>query len=135
MARILVVDDHPQIVRLVQRELEAEEHEVYTAADGEEALQQIQQAHPDLVVLDVRMPKKDGFAVLRELKADPATQATIVILLTSMEDDAEITRGLQAGADWYVPKPFRPGELAMLARRFLGSVSAPGSPLQPILAR
>jgi CheY-like chemotaxis protein len=135
MALILVVDDHPQIVRLVQRELEEEKHEVYTAVDGEEALQQIQQQHPDLVVLDLAMPKKDGFAVLRELKADPTTRATIVILLTSMEDDAAITRALEAGADWYLAKPFRPGDVAMLVRRFLGGVAPPAHPPQRILAQ
>jgi DNA-binding response OmpR family regulator len=135
MAKILVVDDHPQIVRLLQRELEAEAHEVHTAADGEEALLQIQQERPDLVVLDITMPKKDGFAVLRELKSDPRTEAMIVILLTAVEDDAAITRGLEAGADWYLPKPFRPGEVAMLTRRFLDRVSAPTSSRQQALAR
>jgi DNA-binding response OmpR family regulator len=135
MAKIVVVDDHPLIVRLVQRELEQAAHEVHTAADGEEALRQIQQERPDLVVLDVTMPKKDGFAVLREIKADPALRATIVILLTALDEDASITRALEAGADWYLPKPFRPGDVAMLVQRFLGSVSDPERPLQPSLAR
>ena len=119
MAKILVVDDHPHILRLVQRELEEAAHEVITAADGDEALQKIRDERPPLVVLDVTMPKKDGFQVLREVKSDPATRATVVIMLTARDEDAEMTRGLQLGADWYVPKPFHPGDIAALARRFL----------------
>jgi DNA-binding response OmpR family regulator len=71
-------------------------------------------------VLDVNMPRKDGFQVLRELKADPATSGIAVILLTVRDQDEDITRGLQVGADWYVPKPVVPGDIAALARRFVG---------------
>lgn len=120
MAKILVVDDQPHIVRLLQMELERDAHEVLTAADGEEALQKARQERPALVVLDVNMPRKDGFAVLRELKADPATSGIAVILLTVRDQDEDISRGLQVGADWYVPKPFVPGDIAALARRFVG---------------
>jgi DNA-binding response OmpR family regulator len=123
MAKILVVDDHPHIVRLVQRELETEAHEIITAADGEEALTKIRAECPDLVVLDVMLPKKSGLDVLRAVKADPATQAIPVILLTVRDQDADVTLGLQLGADWYVPKPFRPGDLATLAARFLNGRS------------
>jgi DNA-binding response OmpR family regulator len=124
MATIVVVDDHPHIVRLVQRELEEEGHEVITAADGEEALQRIRAELPALVVLDVVMPKKNGFQVLRELKSDPATREIPVIMLTVKDQDAEMTHGLHLGADWYVTKPFVPGDIAALTRRFLGG-SAP----------
>jgi CheY-like chemotaxis protein len=72
MARILVVDDHPHIVRLVRRELERDAHEVLTAADGEEALRLAREQQPAVIVLDVVMPRRNGFEVLRELKADPA---------------------------------------------------------------
>ncbi len=119
MAMILVVDDHPRIVRLVQRELEKEGHVVTTAADGEEALQQVQQARPALIVLDVAMPRKNGFEVLRELKSDPETREIPVIMLTVNVEDTAVAHGLNLGADWYVAKPFTPGDLAALVRRFL----------------
>jgi DNA-binding response OmpR family regulator len=120
MARVLVVDDHPSIVRLLQRVLQMEQHEVITAADGEEALQKVREQHPAMVVLDVVMPRKNGFEVLHVLKSDPATQQIIVIMLTGQDHDPEMKHCLQLGADWYVPKPFGPGEIITLARRFLG---------------
>lgn len=119
MAKILVADDHPHIVRLVQRELEGEGYQVITAADGEEALAKVRQEHPELIVLDVVMPRKSGFEVVQALKSDPATHSIIVIMLTVKDRDAEMSQGLQLGADWYVPKPFVPGDIAALVRRFL----------------
>jgi two-component system phosphate regulon response regulator PhoB len=124
MATILVVDDHPHIVRLVQRELELEGHGVVTAADGVEALAVIRREPPALVVLDVLMPRKSGFEVLRELKSDPCTREIPVIMLTVQDQDAAMTHGLNLGADWYVAKPFAPGDLAALVRRFLAGTSA-----------
>src|SRR5207244_3460527 len=88
MAKILVVDDHPHIVRLVQRELERDGHQVVTAADGEEALERVQQEQPALVILDVVMPRMNGFEVLRALKSDPATEPIAVIMLTVKNQDA-----------------------------------------------
>jgi two-component system alkaline phosphatase synthesis response regulator PhoP len=120
MAKILVVDDQPHIVRLLQMELERDAHEVLIAGDGEAALEIARRERPALVVLDVNMPRKDGLEVLRELKSDPDTSAITVILLTVRDQDEDITRGLQVGADWYVPKPFVPGDIAALARRFVG---------------
>ena len=119
MATILVVDDHPHIVRLVQRELEMAGHSVVTAGDGEEALAAIRRDPPALVVLDVVMPRKTGFEVLRELKSEPTTREIPVILLTVQDQDAAVTHGLNLGADWYVAKPFTPGDLSGLVRRFL----------------
>src|SRR5438128_8386614 len=124
MAKIIVVDDHPHIVRLVQRELERDGHQVVAAADGEAALEQVQQEQPALVILDVVMPRKNGFEVLRELKSDPATAAIPVIMLTVKNQDAEMTHGLHLGADWYIPKPFVPGDISAVVRRFLGGASA-----------
>jgi len=123
VARILVVDDHPHIVRLVRKELEGDAHEVLTAPDGEDALRIAREEHPALVVLDVVMPRRNGFEVLRELKSDPATRDIVVIMLTVKDKEAEFTHGLNLGADWYLPKPFVPGDIAALARRFLDSPS------------
>jgi two-component system alkaline phosphatase synthesis response regulator PhoP len=124
MARILVVDDHPQIVRLVQLELEREGHAVLAAGDGEEALRVIRQQRPALVVLDINLPVKDGLEVLREVRSDPELQETPVILLTVLDHAVEVTHGLAQGADWYVTKPFAPGDVATLVRRFLGADAA-----------
>jgi DNA-binding response OmpR family regulator len=135
MARILVVDDHPHIVRLVRRELERDAHEVLTAADGEEALRIARELQPAVVVLDVVMPRRNGFEVLRELKSDPATRDIVVIMLTVKDKEAEFTHGLNLGADWYLPKPFVPGDIAALVQRFLlapppgaGETPPPASP-------
>jgi two-component system, OmpR family, alkaline phosphatase synthesis response regulator PhoP len=127
MAKILVVDDHPHILRLLERELEGEAHDIVTARTGEEALRKIREERPALVVLDVMLPGKNGLEVLREMKADPGTQTTVVILLTARDHASEISEGLQLGADWYITKPFGPGEIATLARRFLEGRPAPAA--------
>ena len=124
MAKILVVDDHPQIVRLLQRVLQTDAHEVIAASDSEEALQKVDQGGPALVILDVTMPKMNGYEVLRELKSDPATQQIPVIMLSGRDQEIEMNHGLQLGADWYVPKPFRPGDILTLTRRFLKAAPA-----------
>jgi DNA-binding response OmpR family regulator len=121
VAKILVVDDHPNIVRLLQRLLAREAHEVLTAADGIEALEKIRQERPDLVVLDVMMPRMNGFEVLYEVKSDPALKETIVIMLTAQDQAAEMSQGLQLGADWYLPKPFSPADVSSVIRRFLAA--------------
>jgi DNA-binding response OmpR family regulator len=129
MAKILVVDDHPHIVRLVQRELERAGHQVVTASDGEEALRQVHREQPALMVLDVVMPKMNGFEVVQAVKSDPATEAIVVIMLTVKTQDAEMTHGLHLGADWYIAKPFVPGDLSAVVRRFLSD--APAATAEP----
>jgi DNA-binding response OmpR family regulator len=119
VAKILVVDDHPHIARLIERELAREGHQVVAAADGEEALRLIAREPPDVIVLDVILPKIDGFEVLRILKSDPETRRIGVIMLTVLDQDGAVSHGLELGADWYVPKPFVPGDIATLVRRFL----------------
>jgi DNA-binding response OmpR family regulator len=119
MAKILVADDHPAIVRLLQRELEQEGHEVLTALDGETAIRIVREERPALVVLDVILPGKDGFEVLKAIRTDPATRDTGVIMLSVMAQDQSMAHGLHMGADWYLTKPFKAGEVATLARRFL----------------
>jgi DNA-binding response OmpR family regulator len=119
MKKILVVDDQPQIVRLIQLNLEKENFEVLTAGDGEEGLSKALSERPDLVILDVIMPKKDGFEVLRALKNNPATGSMPVIMLTVKTQSADIAEGLREGAELYLPKPFHPKELVALVRRVL----------------
>jgi len=121
MPKILAVDDQVHIVRLIQVNLERHGYQVVTAYDGEEALQKVRTEKPDLVVCDVMMPRKDGFEVLRELKADPATRDIPVIMLTAKAQDADVFRGWSEGVDCYLTKPFNPAELLAFVKRVLSA--------------
>ena len=116
---ILVVDDEPAVVRLVELNLTQEGHQVRTAGDGEAALASIADTRPDLVVLDVMMPKLDGFETLKRLKADPATADIPVIMLTARAQDEDVFEGYGTGAQWYLTKPFAPEELRRVVRHVL----------------
>jgi len=112
---ILIADDQPDNLTLLARYLENEGYGYIKAVDGVEALEKVRSELPDLVLLDVNMPHKDGFAVLEEIRADPATQHIPVIILTAARlDPAEIQSGLNMGADDYITKPF--GRRELLAR-------------------
>lgn len=119
MKKVLAVDDQPQIVRLIQVNLQKADFEVITAFDGDEALHKLREHRPDLVILDVIMPKRDGFEVLREIKSNAETRHIPVIMLTVKAQDADIFEGLKEGAELYLPKPFHPTDLVSLVRRVL----------------
>ncbi len=126
MARILVVDDEPHIVEIVRAYLEREGHQVTTAADGETALVRAHADAPDLIVLDVMLPRRSGFDVLRELRAGGSSPA--VIMLTARDELVDRVAGLEIGADDYLIKPFEPRELvarvgAVLRRMANGSAA------------
>ena len=110
--KVLVVDDEPGIVAIVQTNLEAEGYSVVAAADGEEALRRVQEEHPDLVILDVMMPVMDGWQVLERLERDEKTAGLPVIMLTAKAQDEDILQGLEQGAVEYMTKPFYPEDLA-----------------------
>jgi two-component system, OmpR family, alkaline phosphatase synthesis response regulator PhoP len=116
---VLVVDDQPHIVRLIQVNLEKEGFHVTTAADGQEGIRKAREGRPDLVILDVIMPRKDGFEVLQEMKEDPELAEVPVIMLTVKTQNIDIVRGLREGAELYLPKPFHPKELVSLVKRTL----------------
>ena len=118
---VLVIDDQPHIVRLIQVNLEKEGFQVVTAADGVEGSQRLREGRPDLVILDVIMPRKDGFTLLREMKAQPELTDVPVIMLTVKTHNADILQGLREGAELYRPKPFHPKELVALVKRVLES--------------
>lgn len=120
MAKVLVVDDQPVIVRLLRFVLE-KEHQVFTAYNGEEALQVVEAERPDVVLLDVVMPVLDGYRVLHRLKTNPETKDIAVIMLTVKAEADDVMLGFSVGADYYVPKPFVPTEIAALVRRHLES--------------
>jgi DNA-binding response OmpR family regulator len=108
---ILVVDDDDDIRGLLRATIERATHQVLEAADGEEALSLIGRAPPDLILLDVNMPGVDGPEVCRQLKADAATVAIKILMLTAATQTADRQRGLEAGADGYITKPFSPRSL------------------------
>jgi DNA-binding response OmpR family regulator len=108
---VLVVDDEQDILDLVRFRLEHDGYRVITASDGERGLALARAERPDLCILDVMMPKLTGLEVLAQLRAEPATADTPVILLTSRGQDADVDRGFELGAQDYVTKPFSPQEL------------------------
>jgi len=113
MATVLIVDDEPDILLFVRVNMEMDGHEVVTAANGEEALEVVHERHPDVVVLDVMMPKLDGWAVLEQLKADPdpLIRTIPVVMLTALGTDQDQVRGGIEGAVQYLPKPVAPDAL------------------------
>jgi len=125
--RVLVVDDDRVIQQLLQVNLELEGYDVVaTAADGTEALDKIAKLKPDIVILDVMMPKMDGLEVCRRLRADPKTARIPVILLSARAQDLDIREGLDIGASAYLTKPFDPVELLQVVGRL--SSGAPTDP-------
>ena len=117
---VLAADDDEDILELVAFRLERSGYTVLRARDGEEALQVAREQRPDLVVLDVMMPKLDGFEVTRRLRADELTRSTPIILLTARAQDADVQTGFDAGADDYLRKPFSPQELRARVQAILG---------------
>lgn len=118
--KVLVVDDEPFICRSLSFVLRKEDYEVFEARNGEEALQAISEHRPDLVFLDVMMPKVNGFEVTRQVKGDPELAATKIILLTAKGQDQDRETGKEAGADDYLTKPFSPTRILERAREILG---------------
>ena len=112
--RILAIDDTPENLEILRVRLEASGYEVVTATDGIEGLDAARSLAPDLILLDIMMPKLDGISVVRELKADPVLRTTPVILVTAKSDTRDVVEGLDAGGDDYLTKPFE--HAALLAR-------------------
>ena len=117
--RILVVDDDKQIVRLVQSYLDQAGYAVLTALDGEEAMRAIRRERPDLIVLDLMLPKHDGYEITKWLRADPTLAATPILMLTARIEDGDKILGLELGADDYLTKPFNPREVVARVRAIL----------------
>ncbi len=129
MARILVVDDDPQIVRLVRSYLEQDGFSVITAGDGEAALHLLRAERPDLMVLDLMLPKRDGLEVTRIVRGDPALAATPILMLTARVEEIDRIVGLELGADDYVTKPFNPREIAARVKAILRRAHLSDAPL------
>jgi two-component system alkaline phosphatase synthesis response regulator PhoP len=127
--RILVVDDDRQIVRLLRAYLEQAGFRVLVAYDGDSALQVLRSERPDLVLLDLMLPDRDGWEVTRIVRSDPSLAATPIIMLTARVEDQDKIIGLELGADDYVIKPFNPREVMARVRAVLRR--AQGEPTLP----
>ena len=117
--KLLVVDDEPDAVELVEFNLKQAGFEVATAPDGAEALKKARAVRPDLIVLDVMLPELDGLEVCRILRRDPATAAIPILMLTARAAEVDRVVGLELGADDYVTKPFSPRELVLRIKKIL----------------
>ena len=128
--RILLVDDEPNIVKMVGKRLEVEGFEVLTALDGQDGLLKAQTLRPDLIILDLMLPKLNGYEVCRLLKFDQKFQHIPVIMFTARTQQQDEQLGRECGADAYVRKPFKAQELLGLIRELLGTPpsAAPGGP-------
>lgn len=109
--RVLAVDDDPVIQRLLEVNLELEGYEVALASDGVEALEVARSFRPDVILLDVMMPRMDGWQACEQLKQDPDLQEIPVVFLSARAQDADVARGTDAGAAAYLTKPFDPVQL------------------------
>ncbi|BCM92583.1 phytochrome-like protein cph2 [Abditibacteriota bacterium] len=110
-ARIVIVDDSRTQAAMLRQLLQQSGYEVFIAFDGKQALQAVDEHQPDVVIADIVMPVMDGYAMCQALKSDPIVAQTPVILLTALQDPTDIVRGLQAGADYYLTKPYQPDYL------------------------
>lgn len=119
-ARILIVDDEPNILLSLEFLMQHQGWETFVAQDGEAALEALAARKPDLVILDVMLPRMSGFDVCERIRADPSWRDVRVLMLTAKGRDAEVARGMRAGADAYVTKPFSTKELVDHVRRLLG---------------
>lgn len=119
MKKILVVDDEKELTSLVSLHMKMAGYEVLTAANGEKALAAAQEEKPDLIILDLMLPKIDGWEVCRRLRQDPEIKNVPVIMLTARAEIEDKLKGFEAGADDYVTKPFSPRELVSRVKRVL----------------
>ena len=126
--RILVVDDEIYIVHILDFSLGMEGYEVVTALDGEEALEKAMDCKPDLIVLDIMMPKMDGYETCKALKADDRTKDIPVILLSAKGRNVDMQTGYDVGADEYITKPFSPRKLVDRINTMLGHTDSSDVP-------
>ncbi len=117
--RILIADDNQQNVELLEAYLSGVDCEIVTASDGEETLQAVERHRPDLVLLDVMMPKLSGFEVCRKLRQNPSTQETLILMVTALNEASDFERGVQAGTDDFLTKPVNKVELLCRVKSLL----------------
>ena len=123
-SKILIADDEPNILLSLEYLMKREGYEVHVAHDGQEALDLLRRERPALVLLDVMMPRKSGFEVCQELRADESIRATKVLMLTAKGRDTDIAKGRGVGVDAYMTKPFSTKDLVQKVRELLDSPAA-----------
>ena len=119
--RVLIADDNPQGVELLEAYLSSSGYEIKTAADGEETLRQVKEWQPDLILLDIMMPKISGFEVCKRLRAEVATRDIAVLMITALDQPSDMERAVEAGTDDFLTKPINKTELLMRVRSVLKS--------------
>jgi DNA-binding response OmpR family regulator len=124
LPRILVADDDPQGLELLEAYLSDSNFDVRTTADGDQTLEQIRQWQPDVILLDVMMPKISGFEVCKRLRANPATRGTGVLMITALDQPSDRDRAVEAGADDFLTKPINKAELLLRVHSLLKSRSS-----------
>jgi two-component system alkaline phosphatase synthesis response regulator PhoP len=106
--KILIADDEPDIVEIIRYNLTKEGYEIVTANNGDDAIQKAKLSQPDLIILDIMMPRKNGVEVCEILRAQPAFKDTVIVFLTALSDESSHVKGLETGADDYISKPVSP---------------------------
>ena len=119
MAKILIAEDEQDIRTLIQFTLQFAGHDVVAFKDGQEAWENAETESPDLIMMDVRMPRMDGFTACRNMKSNPATKDIPVVFLSAKGQEAEINDGFDAGASEYLLKPFAPNDLTLRVNELL----------------
>jgi len=123
--KVLIADDEPDILEIISYNLRNEGYETITAKDGDDALHKASVFKPDLIILDVMMPNKNGMEVCKQLRAQPAYQNTLIIFLTALSDELSQVKGLEYGADDYISKPVSPKILVTKVNSLFRRVSKP----------
>jgi len=118
--KILVVDDDPHVIKLLTFVLKNEGYDVFSATNGEEAIAMIRESKPALMLLDVMMPKKNGYEVCHEVKSDPGLSDICIVMLTAKGQEADKDKGLSLGADEFITKPFSPISIVERVKEILG---------------
>jgi CheY-like chemotaxis protein len=119
--RILIADDNPQGVELMEAYRSSSQYEIETAADGDEALRKVREWRPDLILLDIMMPKISGFEVCKRIRADDQTRDIAVLMITALDQPSDIERAVEAGTDDFLTKPINKTELLLRVKSVLRS--------------
>jgi CheY-like chemotaxis protein len=119
--RILIADDDPQNAELLEVYLSGTEYELRSAANGEESMQQVAAWKPDLILLDIMMPKISGFEVCKRLRADPETRDVAVLMITALNQPSDVDRAVEAGCDDFLSKPINKNDLLLRVRALLAA--------------
>jgi len=123
MHRILIVDDEPNIVFALELLMKREGYEVRSVGDGQKAFDTVREFMPNLIILDIMMPKMDGYEVCQRIRADASLKDVLIVMLTARGREVEKEKGLALGADYYVTKPFSTRELMMKVKEILAGKS------------